>query len=112
VKTDWAALSDALWDRCRGQCERCDRPLLGTWERHHRRLKGQGGLDELDNLLALHPRCHNQHPYSVHNNPNNSRREGFLVSAYCDPAVMPLFLHRRRWVLLGDGYSDLTGDAA
>lgn len=105
MKTDWKSLSDALWSRCGGRCERCRLALTEPWERHHRQLRKQGGRDELPNLLALHPWCHNQHPRSVHDNVRASFSHGFLVSAYFDPAAMPLLLGGR-WVLLGETYTD------
>lgn len=107
--TDWAALSDALWQRCEGYCESCGMPLrLEQFARHHRLLRSHGGKDELANLVALHHYCHNVSPGSVHQEPTAAYRVGLLVRSAQDPAEIPLRLPDGSWALLGAVYTPCT----
>lgn len=79
------------------------------YELHHRRPGGMGGADgrrgqqEPGNVLALLPQHHNPGPGTVHGEPSWSRPRGYLVSTHeAVPAAVPVLLHGRRWVLLGD----------
>lgn len=67
---------------------------------HHRKLRKQGGEDAIHNLLALHHHCHNLATDSVHLSVAESRKYGWIVSAYQDPQAVPVLLHRRKAVLL------------
>jgi 5-methylcytosine-specific restriction endonuclease McrA len=42
---------------------------------HHILPRGQGGKDEIGNLVALHRQCHR----SVHEHPIEARGKGFLA---------------------------------
>jgi hypothetical protein len=81
-----ARLRAELWERSAGVCEAC-----GYWmhreemQAHHRKLRSQGGLDDLTNLLAVHPSCHTG-PHGIHMNPARSYDLGHLVRSYHDPA--------------------------
>lgn len=97
-----------LWDRCYGICEVSGRPIeYETFDMHHRRPKAMGGTDrpnvnDLDNLLALHPDVHNGGPGSVHGQPSWSRPRGYLVRQGVDrPGAVPVLLLGQYWVLLG-----------
>jgi HNH endonuclease len=97
------ALPRALvWERCRGRCEHCGKPLSALdYECHHRKLRAQGGDWSVTNLLALHYSCHNAaFAGAVHNTPVRSYDLGYLVRGAFDPAEMPVLLHGKKWVLL------------
>lgn len=91
---------EALYKRCRGNCEKCGGGLPDNWAAHHRKLRKHGGPDSLDNVIALHHECHNLGTDSVHLNPKRSREMGWLVSAYADPTTAPMWLPFEGWVLL------------
>jgi hypothetical protein len=57
---------------------------------HHRKLKKQGGKDELCNLIALCSTCHNIAPNSVHQNPKLSYEMGWMVPSWANPAEWPI----------------------
>ena len=48
----------------------------------------------MENLVLLHPWCHNQHRDSVHDNPGLARERGFIVSAWADPGATPIDVKR------------------
>lgn len=90
----------ALQARARGRCEVCGDPMPYRCQRHHRKLRAQGGLDELVNLLLIHPACH----HTVHMNPRWSVEHGYIVESTRPPASVPVTLHGQRRVrLLRDG---------
>jgi hypothetical protein len=79
-------------------CELCGRWAdPDTLQAHHRKLRTRGGEDSLENLVALHLECHGW----VHANPAEATALGFMVSAWEDPATVPVMLHRRRLMLPG-----------
>ncbi|RZT87549.1 HNH endonuclease [Pseudonocardia sediminis] len=82
-------------------CDLCGCPIEDgcRWECHHRKLRAQGGLDEVDNLIALHHKCHRR----VHENRDGrSYSDGFLVPRAQDPAAWPVLrwrgTGRQQWV--------------
>ena len=93
---DFAGLRAAVSIRSDGRCERCKGVLDWGWECHHRKLRSQGGRDELSNLLALHSSCHRD----AHDQPKQSYRVGLLVRSHVDPRTASLLLFGTRWVLL------------
>jgi len=98
MKTD---LREIVWLRCGGYCERCGIPLHeNDFALHHRKLKSRGGKDELSNLVALHHYCHNLGTDSVHLNPEDATREGFMVASWSNPEETPVTLGDGRMVLL------------
>ncbi len=78
-------LREALFIRSNGYCERCGGVLPESWAVHHRRLRSQGGKDELSNLVALHHECHNLGTDSVHLNPKKAIETGFIVPSWDTP---------------------------
>ena len=94
------SLRAAVWLRCNGYCERCGIPLAADWALHHRKLRSQGGKDEITNLVALHHHCHNLGTDSVHLNVKAAKEQGFIVPSWADPAVVPLILADNALVLL------------
>lgn len=89
-------LRRAVYERAGGNCEFCGERLEGAWECHHRRLRSRGGQDSVCNLVALHHFCHRR----LHSHNRFATEHGFVVSAYDDPAFVPLFLNLDRHVLL------------
>jgi len=90
----------ALYERCKGCCEFCGGALPENWAAHHRKLRSQGGKDDLDNVVALHHECHNLGTNSVHLNPQKSYEDGFMVHSWQNPKTTPLKLTRFWWVIL------------
>lgn len=105
-----AALRQQVRDREGGCCALCTEPLGAVWECHHRKLRSRGGLDSVCNLIALCPLCHRR----CHSRVAWATEQGFIVSAYDDPARVPVALHVERWVTLApDGkYRAAEGPAA
>lgn len=99
MKTDWARLSETLWARSGGACERCGCGLISPdhADRHHRRLRSGGGKHGITNLVLLCPTCHHRR---VHAYPTIAMRDGWIVSRYREPADVPVYLARYGWVLL------------
>ena len=91
-----AEVEAALQARARGRCELCGLPLQNRCQRHHRKLRSQGGRDTVANLVLIHPNCHN----AVHMNPLWAREHGWIVTSRRNPATVPVTLHTRRPVLL------------
>lgn len=58
-------------------------------ERHHRKLRSQGGQDSIENLVLLCPHCHK---ILIHGRPARSYARGFLVHSWDDPAKVPVRL--------------------
>lgn len=94
-----------VWERCKGSCEFCSRPLHeDAWSFHHRQLGTK--LDLASNGVAV---CHRCHMWGIHGNPKTAKEKGFIISKYIDrdefPAA-PLLLfggenpERGKWVLL------------
>ena len=90
----------ALYERCKGMCESCGGVLPDNWAAHHRKLRSQGGKDDLENVVALHHECHNLGTNSVHLNPQKSYDDGFMVRSWAEPKETPLKLMRSMWVVL------------
>lgn len=74
-------IRDALFRRCGGRCEFCGKPML-TSDVHHRKLRSQGGDESLDNLVLVHPYCHER----AHHYPHQAREWGWIVPSWADPA--------------------------
>lgn len=102
TRTDWVWLTEKLVERAQGHCERCGRGLPDPFHRHHRKLRSQGGLDTLANLVAICKKCHE----TVHLSPMASYKTGFIVKGgkLNDPAESPLdHAVHGRIMLLDDG---------
>lgn len=84
-------LREQVWARCNGYCEKCGKPMReDDFAVHHRRLRSQGGQDVVENLLALHHKCHNLGTHSVHMNPTSSMLRGYIVPRHAEPSETPL----------------------
>lgn len=86
----------ALQNRAGGRCELCGQPLRDRCQRHHRKLRSQGGRDDVVNLVLLHPNCH----HTVHMNPLWAKDNGWIVPAPRNPATVAIVLHDTRPVRL------------
>lgn len=97
----WDEATLLLWHRSRDRCEcGCGQPLRNTGQRHHRKLRSQGGDDRLSNLLLLLP----EHHARVHREPRASMAAGLIVRSVADPTTTPLVRDDgRRWLLTDDG---------
>ncbi|MBV9291580.1 MAG: HNH endonuclease [Frankiales bacterium] len=91
-----ADVEAALQARAAGRCELCGQALQNRCQRHHRKLRAQGGRDTVTNLVLIHPACH----HTVHMNPEWAREHGWIVTSRRNPATVPVTLHTRRQVLL------------
>lgn len=98
-----SATEKALAHRAGARCECCGKPLRAR-NRHHRKLRSQGGSDAVTNLVLICPACHN----TIHNNPEWSKEHGWIVVRGHSPARITLLLHGDRRVLLtaDGGYRD------
>lgn len=103
---EWEALREAVHTRAGARCEvgvtrQCverDRVFIrtGGHQAHHRKLRSQGGLDAVENLLAVCGYCHEW----VHAHPSVAQLNGWIVPRHADPAIRGVVLHDRRLVLL------------
>ena len=100
AQLDMKELREIVYSRCGGYCEKCGGGLPEGWALHHRKLRSRGGKDTPDNCVALHHNCHNLASYSVHNNPAEAERTGFMVSAWQDSFECPLTLPDGNSVIL------------
>lgn len=107
---EWQELREQVYARAQGRCERCGRDLEDTGlECHHRRLRSQGGRDEVENLAALCPACHHQ---GVHAHPERARAEGWIVRERSHPERVAVILWDGRVVRLDpDGTYDVCLNA-
>lgn len=99
---EWVDASMTLLRRCGGRCWWCMKELNGRAARHHRQRRRDGG-DRLANLILLHPGCHNLHPASVHQHPDDARERGFIVPVWADPLTYPIYAKNTWWLLDDDG---------
>jgi hypothetical protein len=77
-------------ERAGGYCEKCGGTLYEAYNLHHRKLKSRGGVDPVAPLIAGHNYCHIQQKDSIHDNPEESERMGFMCPSWVDPAEHPL----------------------
>ena len=100
---DLASIRDAVWNRCRGYCEKCGKGLpYDGWALHHRKLRSQGGKDEISNFLALHHKCHNLGTNSVHLNPTEAIEKGYIVPSWAEPLESLVMLRDGSSVILNE----------
>lgn len=82
-----ASLRPLLWARCGRMCERCCVYLdYETFDAHHRKFRSRGGLDRIENLVALCQTCHGwAHRYSL-----DAMTVGLAVLRTEDPATIAI----------------------
>lgn len=83
--------------RSEGICERCYAAPAQHW--HHRMNKSQGGRWRPANGGHLCPPCH----LFVTDNPVAAHDEGWTVWSWEDPALVPVDIHGRSWLLTNAG---------
>lgn len=90
------------------RCEACGEAFGAVSPHlHHRRRRGRGGGQHtLDNLVALHPKCHVVAPEAVHQRPEWARSRGLILRANEEPAQTPIVLASGRRVLLDPAAPD------
>jgi 5-methylcytosine-specific restriction endonuclease McrA len=102
TRRTWAQLRVAVLDRSDGTCDLCATAIRPEdFECHHRRLRSQGGLDEMANCVALHDLCHSR----LHGDRVMARETGFIVHKPDDPTVTPVLRHGRTWALPGETWA-------
>lgn len=111
----YADLRLVVWERAGGRCERCGTGITDGFECHHRKLRSQGGRDDVTNLVALCPGPQGCHSWA-HQNPAEAKAAGWIVRSGSDPANVAVVLHDGRTVRLdsledGAGY-DVCWDTA
>lgn len=84
-------IAETVIARAKGYCEACGMPMNQP-NLHHRKLRSQGGKDEVSNLIAVHHFCHNITSDSIHQNPKRSMVKGHIVPSYATPRDYPLHL--------------------
>ena len=92
-------IAEAVLNRAGNYCEKCGNSGY-DFALHHRRLKSQGGKDEVCNLMAVHHKCHNMGTDAIHMNPAKSIEMGWIVPSWAQPAEYPLHLSDGSKVLL------------
>lgn len=98
----WEQLRAAVLERSNGCCDLCAFAIgPDEYECHHRRLRSQGGLDEMANLVALHDLCHDR----LHGDRAMARETGFIVHRPDDPAHTPVLRHGKTWALPADTWT-------
>lgn len=103
------ALRQLVRDRAGGLCECCGDRLSPIFQAHHRKLRSRGGQDSACNLAALCGLCHRR----IHLRVSWATEQGFIVSAFKDPARVPMAVRCDEWRLLGvDGRYLPVDDAA
>jgi len=95
-----------VYRRSHNRCEMCT-VQVSSGHIHHRKPRRMGGrkknkyINEPENLLLLCEKCH----MTVESNRKTAVDNGFLLRESDDPAVSPVFVGSRRWVLLsGESY--------
>ena len=64
-----------VYDRQKGLCEYCDRPLNGNYILHHLKNRSQNGATTPSNLVGRHPNCEIiAHKLYKFGNPNGQYR--------------------------------------
>jgi hypothetical protein len=71
----WAKVSAERLKQTGGQCEACY-TRTATSRCHHKRLKSQGGKDELSNAMAVCWICHDW----IHKYPKTAELNGWIIT--------------------------------
>ena len=92
-------VAEKVLERAQGYCEVCGLPG-DNFALHHRKLRSQGGKDEVANLIAVHHKCHNMGTHSIHLKPMVAKVKGWIVPSWANPIEYPLHLHNKEIVRL------------
>lgn len=92
----------AVLDRAQAKCERCrvDGRYRGL-EVHHRRLRAQGGSDDVSNLVALCGGPQGCHRWA-HENPARAKAEGWIIGV----GMLAIFTPRENDVSVPGSHDD------
>lgn len=85
-QVDYVSLKINLLMHSNGRCPVCGRDLNNDGDIHHRKMRSQGGGNEMANLALVHRRCHTR----VHLNPAWAYAHGFLVRSTWDPSEIAM----------------------
>ena len=104
-------IAETVLDRAGNYCEACGN-VCADFALHHRKLRSQGGKDEVCNLIAVHHKCHNLGTDSIHLSPAKATKLGQIVSSWDEPAEVPLHLPDGSKVLLDNegNYLEIEGE--
>ena len=92
------AVRELVFQRSKGRCEACGKPLPESWDFSHRKSRGQGGEDTPQNGMAI---CHYPcHMVDVENHPVLARQKGWRVRSTEEPLDIPILLYGTRKVFL------------
>lgn len=90
-----------IYERCQGRCEKCGASMVfASMVLHHRIRKAQGRSDDPSNLLAVTATCHTLGTDSIHLNPENSYKNGWLIHKGGNPAEVPILLYGKMLIYL------------
>lgn len=84
------------------RCVRCGKDVMSRpYSVHHRKLRSQGGTDDLANLITLCGHgttgCH----YLVHSQrKSHGEPGGYVVPSWADPTEVGVVYHPNRFVML------------
>jgi 5-methylcytosine-specific restriction endonuclease McrA len=86
----WDIIRLELYLRCGGKCEFCGDAFRegDPYAVHHRKLRAQGGGNEMANLALIHGGCHEW----AHRNPARAYELGWMVHGWDDPAKVTIFV--------------------
>lgn len=96
---------EALYERTKGYCEACGRPMAYDAMAAHHRRQGKRSDWRASNLLGVHHGCHNLAKGSIHDRPKQSYLCGFLVPSDMPTEKYPVLYHSAHWVLLLDDWT-------
>lgn len=104
-------IAERVLERAGHYCEACGQ---SCWDfaLHHRKLRSQGGKDEVCNLIAVHHACHNLGTDSIHLKPKKAIEKGQIVPSWAEPSEFPLTLPDGSKVLLDNegNYLGIEGE--
>ena len=97
-----AKIVQKVVSRANGYCETCGGNAHESMALHHRKLKSRGGEDSVANLIWIHHGCHNLNTNSIHLNPAEAERKGWMVGSWQEPAETPFVQPDGSIVLLNE----------
>ena len=104
---------ELVHSRANGYCETCGQSAQQSMALHHRKLKSRGGKDSVSNLIWVHHACHNLGTNSIHLNPAEAERKGWMIGSWQEPEETPFVRPDGSIVLLNqDGTVHLLGDTS
>ena len=93
-------MKSLIYERANGLCEAMVPPVCtfrGT-DFHHRKLRSQGGVGEVNAGLLLCRACH----HWVHHHPRQAEARGLIVRSMHDPGTTKVRYRNGGYVLLAD----------